>query len=49
MPLNPVQVVHQESKKLLEACGNFPFFLDLRHFQGVGIDRSAGSWSPSQK
>lgn len=41
LPLEPVQVVHKESKKLLEACGNFPFFLDLRHV-AVDITRSRG-------
>ena len=41
MPLDPVQVVHQESKKLLEACGNFPFFLDLRHV-AVDVARARG-------
>jgi hypothetical protein len=34
-PLDPAQVVHQEAKKLLESCANFPFFLDLRH---VAVD-----------
>jgi hypothetical protein len=34
-PLDPAQVVHQEAKKLLESCPNFPFFLDLRH---VAVD-----------
>jgi len=28
---NTTEVVYQESKKLLEACANFPFFLDLRY------------------
>jgi hypothetical protein len=34
-PLDPAQVVHQEAKKLLKSCANFPFFLDLRH---VAVD-----------
>jgi hypothetical protein len=41
LTLDPVEVVHQESKKLLEAYGNFPFFLDLRHV-AVDIARSRG-------
>jgi hypothetical protein len=41
MPLDPAQVVHQESKKLLEACGNSPFFLDLRHV-AVDVARTRG-------
>ena len=41
VPLDPVQVVHEESKKLLEACSNFPFFLDLRHV-AVDIARNRG-------
>jgi hypothetical protein len=41
MPLDPAQVVHQEAKKLLEACGNFPFFLDLRHV-AVDVVRTHG-------
>jgi hypothetical protein len=41
LPLDPVQVIHQESKKLLEACGNFPFFLDLRHV-AVDVARTSG-------
>lgn len=28
---NTTDVIYQESKKLLEACANFPFFLDLRY------------------
>ena len=36
-PLDPAQVIHQEAKKLLESCANFPFFLDLRH---VAVDVS---------
>lgn len=28
---NTTEVIYHESKKLLEACANFPFFLDLRH------------------
>jgi Beta protein len=41
LPLDPVQVVHQESKQLLEACGNFSFFLDLRHV-AVDVARTRG-------
>jgi Beta protein len=40
-PRDPVQVVQQEAKKLLEACGNFPFFLDLRHVT-VDVSRARG-------
>jgi Beta protein len=40
-PLDPAHVIQQETKKLLEACGNFPFFLDLRHV-AVEISRSHG-------
>jgi hypothetical protein len=40
-PLDPAQVIHQEAKKLLEACANFPFFLDLRHV-AVDVVRSSG-------
>ncbi|MGB7436421.1 MAG: hypothetical protein WBW49_13495 [Candidatus Acidiferrum sp.] len=31
MPLDPAHVLQQQAKNLLEACRNFPFFLDLRH------------------
>jgi len=31
MPLEPAKVLQLQAKNLLEACGNFPFFLDLRH------------------
>jgi len=41
LPLDPVQVIHQESRNLLEACGNLPFFLDLRHV-AVDIARIRG-------
>jgi hypothetical protein len=40
-PLDPAQVVHKEAKKLLEACANFPFFLDLRHV-AVDVVRTRG-------
>jgi hypothetical protein len=49
-PLDPAQVVHQESKKLLEACSNFPFFLDLRHvtvaLPGLAAKCTLSSTSP---
>jgi hypothetical protein len=41
MPLDPVEVVHRESKKLLESCVNFPFFLDLRYVT-VDVTRNRG-------
>jgi hypothetical protein len=40
-PLDPAQVIHQEAKKLLESCANFPFFLDLRHV-AVDVVRTHG-------
>jgi hypothetical protein len=31
MPLDTAHVLEEQAKNLLEACGNSPFFLDLRH------------------
>jgi hypothetical protein len=31
MSLDPAHVLEQQAKNLLEACGNSPFFLDLRY------------------
>jgi hypothetical protein len=45
MPLDPAQVVHQEAKKMLESCANFPFFLDLRHV-AVDVIRTRGKVHP---
>src|ERR1700693_1503429 len=40
-PLDPVEVLEKEAKKLLETCLNRPFFLDLRHVT-VEISRTRG-------
>jgi hypothetical protein len=39
--LDPAQVLERQAKKLLEACGNSPFFLDLRHVT-VEVSRTSG-------
>jgi hypothetical protein len=36
---NTTDVIYEESKRLLEACGNFPFFLDLRYVEDVPKSR----------
>ena len=40
-PLDPAQVLESQAKKLLEACGYCPFFLDLRHV-AVMVPRARG-------
>jgi hypothetical protein len=35
VPPDPAQVLDHEAKKLLEACGNRPFFLDLRYVRDM--------------
>ena len=39
--LDPAQVLERQAKKLLEACGYTPFFLDLRHVT-VEVPRTRG-------
>ena len=39
--LDPARVLERQAKKLLEACGNCPFFLDLRHV-AVEVPRVQG-------
>ena len=41
-PPDPAQVLEGEAKKLLEACGNSPFFLDLRYVTNT-VQRNGGS------